>query len=426
MSSSGHVKFLVLQSRSDSGLYTVQNTLLYKVLKEDKDALFSCEVSFYVPGSVRTVVSNSVNITIHYPTTMVELWKESPPGLVKEGDTVVLRCQGDGKPPPSFIFTREQRPDAPLDSSGNVLILSAVSRKDSGLYQCRPREPHSSSDAKGEVQLNVNYLDPAVVIPKESEVMLKGEDLTATCNALSSLKTSTVWYKDGRMVGMGNTMQLQDATYDTAGEYICEVTVQSLPALHTNSSVHILVHGAAQMLTVEQDVQLEQAVGRDLNLSCEAQGYPLPTIFWSFSTGQNWQVVLNRADGYSTHSVVSVRVTSDFSSQCNATNDLGTEARVFSIKAIPMVTSPAAFSPAEGSGIIIVVIILSLLLLAILGSVLYFLHKKGKLLCGHSGKKDIIKEKTKEDIVVEMKIDTTTEDIVPLKAINRDKGVSTE
>lgn len=42
------------------------------------------------------------------PTTMVELWKESPQGLVKEGDTVELRCQGDGNPPPSFIFNREQ------------------------------------------------------------------------------------------------------------------------------------------------------------------------------------------------------------------------------------------------------------------------------------------------------------------------------
>ncbi len=42
------------------------------------------------------------------PTTMVELWKESPQGLVKEGDTVELRCQGDGNPPPPFIFNREQ------------------------------------------------------------------------------------------------------------------------------------------------------------------------------------------------------------------------------------------------------------------------------------------------------------------------------
>lgn len=38
-------------------------------------------------------------------------------------------------------------------------------------------------------------LDPVVVVPKESELMFKGEDLTASCNALSSLKTSTVWYK---------------------------------------------------------------------------------------------------------------------------------------------------------------------------------------------------------------------------------------
>lgn len=42
------------------------------------------------------------------PTTMVELWKDSPQGFVKEGDTVELRCQGDGNPPPSFIFNREQ------------------------------------------------------------------------------------------------------------------------------------------------------------------------------------------------------------------------------------------------------------------------------------------------------------------------------
>lgn len=38
-------------------------------------------------------------------------------------------------------------------------------------------------------------LDPAVVVPKDSEVMSKGESLTATCNALSSLNTSTVWFK---------------------------------------------------------------------------------------------------------------------------------------------------------------------------------------------------------------------------------------
>ncbi|XP_070839474.1 cell surface glycoprotein MUC18 isoform X2 [Chaetodon trifascialis] len=419
----GHVNVLTLVTRESSGFYSVQSTLEYRVAKEDKDAHFSCEVSFFVPAAIRTVESSSINITVHYPTTMVELWKESPQGLVKEGDTVELRCQGDGSPPPPFIFNREQELDVDLESRGDVLMLSPVSRKDSGLYQCRPLESDGYTEVKGEVQLTVHYLDPAVVVPKDSEVMLKGEDLTATCNALSSLKTSTVWFKDGRQVGKGNTLHLKDATYETSGEYTCEVTVPSLPALHTSGSVHIIVQGGPQLEGVEQEVQLEEAAGKMVNLSCEAQGHPLPSITWSVIGSQNWHEVVNKADDNMTRSVVSVKVTSDISALCNASNDMGTEVKVFSIKAIPSITSAAPFSPAEGSGVIIVVIILCLLLLAVLGSVLYFLHKKGKIPCGRSGKQEITKEKTtKDDIVVEMKTNTTNEGAVLLKAVNGDKN----
>ncbi|XP_074527991.1 cell surface glycoprotein MUC18 isoform X1 [Halichoeres trimaculatus] len=418
----GYVNVLMLVTREYNSFYSLQSTLEYKVLKEDKDAHFSCEVSFFVPAAVRTMESNSINITVHYPTTMVELWKDSPQGLVKEGDTVELRCQGDGNPPPPFIFSREQEPDVDLESSDDVLILSPVSRQDSGIYQCRPLDADSDSEVKGEMQLTVHYLDPAVVVPKESEVMLKGEDLTATCNALSSLKTHTVWYKNGHQVGTGNTLQLKDATYETSGEYVCEVTVPSLPALHTSGSVHIIVQGGPQMVGVEQEVQMEEAAGRMVNLSCEALGHPLPSISWNIVGSQNWQEVVIKANEHMTHSVVSVKVTSDISALCNASNDMGTEVKAFSIKAIPRLTSTAPFSPAEGSGVIIVVIILCLLLLAILGSVLYFLHKKGKIPCGRSGKQEITKEKTtKDDIVVEMKSNTKTEDAVLLKAVNGDK-----
>ncbi|KAM6911835.1 cell surface glycoprotein MUC18 [Lycodopsis pacificus] len=420
----GNVNILILVTQQSSDFFSVQSTLEYKVLKEDKDARFSCEVSFFVPGAIRTVESSSINITVHYPTTMVELWKESPQGLVKEGDTVELRCQGDGNPPPSFIFNREQELDVDLESNhSDVLMLSPVSRKDSGIYQCLPVDTDDDSEVKGEMQLTVHYLDPAVVVPKDSEFMLKGEDLTATCNALSSLKTATVWYKDGKQVGKGNTLHLKDAAYETTGEYICEVTVPSLPALHTSGSVHIIVQGGPQVVGEEQEVQLEEATGRMVNLSCEAQGHPLPSISWNIVGSQNWHEVVSKANEHMTHSVVSVKVTSDISAQCNASNDMGTEVKAFSIKAIPRVTSAAPVYPVEGSGVIIVGIILSLLLLAILGSVLYFLHKKGKIPCGRSGKQEIsTKEKTtKDDIVVEMTTNTKNEETVLLKAVNGDK-----
>ncbi|XP_028276705.1 cell surface glycoprotein MUC18 [Parambassis ranga] len=423
MPATGHVNVLTLVTLKPSDFYTVQSTLEYKVVKEDMDAQFSCEVSYFVPEAIRTAESPKVNVIIHYPTTMVELWKESPQGLVKEGDTVELRCQGDGNPPSPFIFNREQEPDVELASSGDVLILSPVSRKDSGLYQCRPQHDDGGhAEVKGEVQLTVHYLDPAVVVPKDSEVMYKDEELTATCNALSSLKTSTVWYKDGMKVGEGNTLHLHAATYETSGEYICEVTVPSLPSLHTSGSVHIIVQGSPQLVGVEQETQLEEATGRMVNLSCEAQGHPLPSISWNIVGSQSWQEVETKANEHVTHSVVSVKVTSDISAQCNASNDMGTEVKAFSIKAIPRVTTTAPFSPAEGSGVIIVVIILCLLVLAVLGSVVYFLHKKGKIPCGRSGKQEITKEKTtKDDIVVEMKNNAKNEEAVLLKAVNGDK-----
>lgn len=49
--------------------------------------------------------------------------------------------------------------------------------------------------------------------------------------------------QDDQQVGEGNTLLLRDATYETSGEYICEVYVPSLPSLHTRGTVHIIVQG---------------------------------------------------------------------------------------------------------------------------------------------------------------------------------------
>ncbi|RVE64293.1 hypothetical protein OJAV_G00144110 [Oryzias javanicus] len=367
---------LILVTRESSGFYSVQSTLEYKVEREDENSLFVCEVSFAVPGAIRTTSTHAVNITVHYPTTTMKLWKESPRGLVKEGDTVELRCQGDGNPPPHVIFNRAQEPEKVLNSSGNVLTLSSVSRKDSGAYQCRPSGADESSKVKAEMNLTVHYLDPAVVVPKDSEMMIRGDKLTATCNALSSLQTITVWYKGQNKVGQGHSLELTDASYQTSGEYKCEVTVPSLPTLRTSGSVHIIVQGSPQMEGGVQEVQLEEAVGRTVNLSCKALGHPPPSISWSIAGSQSWKEIVNRAHEDSVYSLVSIEVTSDISATCNASNDMGAEAKFFHIKA-----NPTIIKFPEGSGIIIVVIILCLLLLAFLGSVLYFLHKKRQLPC---------------------------------------------
>ncbi|XP_026109450.1 cell surface glycoprotein MUC18-like isoform X2 [Carassius auratus] len=421
----GLANVVTLVTKEFSGLYTVQSELHYKVTKEDKDAHFSCEVSYFVPGAVRTSESKGINITVHYPTTSVKIWKEWPEGLVKEGDKVKIHCQGDGNPPAPIIFSREQS-DVELDSSQGLLVLKEVSRADSGAYECHSLDRDEVVDT---LQLTVHYLDPAVVVPKDSEVMLKGESLTATCNALSSLETSTVWFKDGIEVGRGHIMQLQDATFDTAGQYDCEVTVPSLPGLLTSGSVHIIVQGAPQIKDAEREIELTEKVGAWVNLSCEVRGYPRPAITWSItgSQSQSWREVVKRETEDQVHSVVILKVSTHTIAVCNSTNDFGIETKTYSIKSIPFSQTPTARkTSADNSGVIIVVIIVSILLLAVLGSVFYFLYKKGKLPCGRSGKQEIInaystKEKTnKDDIVVEMKAKKTEESVL-LKGVNGEK-----
>ncbi|XP_072530519.1 cell surface glycoprotein MUC18 isoform X2 [Salminus brasiliensis] len=424
----GQVNVITLLSKDSTGLYTVQSELQYKVTREDKDAHFSCEVSYYVPWAVRTVESKTVNISVHYPTNEIKMWKELPVGLVKEGDTVQIRCHGDGNPPPTITFKREQHTE--LEAYNNLLVLKDVTRRDSGMYHCHSLDLDSVSgdkDVMGNLQLTVHYLDPAVVVPKDSEVMLKGENLTATCNALSSLETSTVWLKNGVEIKNGNVLHLQDATFDTAGHYNCEVTVPTLPGLRTSGSVHIIVQGAPQLRDVKREVDVIEKVGKWVNLTCDVRGYPRPIVTWSGPSISGWREVVRKETEDFVQSIVTLKITRDTDAVavCNATNKLGAETKIYTIRSIPIVT-PAAQNTADNSGVIIVVIIISILLLAILGSVLYFLYKKGKLPCGRSGKQEINKEKTnKDDIVVEMKADKTEESVL-LKGVNGDKKPPTD
>uniref|UniRef100_A0A4W5JSE5 Melanoma cell adhesion molecule a n=1 Tax=Hucho hucho TaxID=62062 RepID=A0A4W5JSE5_9TELE len=405
----GQINVVILVTRESSGFYTVQSELQYKVAKEDKDVLFSCEVSYYVPGAVRTAESKGINITVHYPTTVVELWKESPQGLVKEGDTVEIRCQGDGNPPPPFTFNREQ-------ASDDTLVLREVTRGDSGVYQCRSLDLDTYEEVMGDMQLIVHYLDPALVVPKDQ--------LSALNATHSGLSHVFFCVKNEQQVGTGHMLFLQDATYDTAGEYVCEVTVPSLPGLHTSGSVHIIVQGAPQMKDADREVEMEEGAGKWVNLSCEAHAHPLPTISWTVTGSQvkqgSWREVLTSATEHSTISLLSVKVTSDITAFCNATNEMGTEAKANLTSFSPYLRIPTA---TEGNGVIIMVVILCILLLAILGSVLYFLHMKGKIPCGRSGKQEITKENPNKDgIVVEMKTDTKTAESVLLKGVNGDKN----
>lgn len=107
---------LTLVTRERSGFYSVQSTLEYKVVKEDKDARFTCEVSYLVPGAIRRAESSGVNISVHCEVSMV------------------VRCAGRGQSScPSLCLQTRPRwwscgRTRPRDSSERGTLWSCVAR----------------------------------------------------------------------------------------------------------------------------------------------------------------------------------------------------------------------------------------------------------------------------------------------------------
>ncbi|XP_043976507.1 melanoma cell adhesion molecule b isoform X2 [Gambusia affinis] len=394
-----------------SGLFSVNSDLDMKVEKKDKDAVFYCEVTFLVPGAEKMLESNSINITVFYPPTSVNLWVESPEGKVKEGDTVEFLCASDGNSESQYFTIN--------NNDGRSLKMENVTRHNSGVYQCTVDDYENSVNLSANTTLFVNYLDEVVIKPTGSVSVDWKKEFSATCNALSSLSTSTTWFKDGKEVEKGHHLNLKAVTYDTAGTYVCVVTVPDIQAMQANASLQLTVQGPPEI--IEKQLTEKETNERELELTCHIRSFPTPNITWGTSNGKIISSSNHMTDvGAKSVAKVQVNITSNTTVFCNASNEFGKDSVTYVIKFTKAETPKPQEKVQKGSyGVIIAVIIICILLLAILGSVLYFLYKKGKI-CNRSGKKDFTKEKSSKDkIVVEMKSDNTEEAI--LLGVNGEK-----
>ncbi|XP_029027041.1 cell surface glycoprotein MUC18-like isoform X2 [Betta splendens] len=389
-----------------SGLISVSSELHMKVAMEDKDSKFYCEVNYFVPGMVRMTETDRISINVLYPSTVLTLWVESPTRKIKEGDTVRLHCAGNGNSLTLFSIGPVNGFETAVEEP-YVLVLEKVTRRDGGQYQCSSLDIETFDQISQKITVDVNYLDPAEVMPGDTIVLAQGEEMKATCNALSSLPTITTWFKDGEEVFQGHTLMVKEVTLDSAGTYLCKVTVPEIEGMETSTTLHAYVKGPPR-ITTEQDTEIEESAGNSVELRCAASGFPSISITWSTADGQ----VIGEATktemetGGGAESAVRIQVDSDITVLCNASNEYGSDALTFSIKA-------------KSIGGVIAVLIVYTLLLAVLGSMFYVLCTTGKI-CGHSGKQDLTKDpSTKDDIVVEMKSDNTEEAV--LLGVNGEK-----
>ncbi|NWQ58993.1 MUC18 protein, partial [Neopipo cinnamomea] len=405
------------RTRESSGLYTVTSTLFAPVTREDRDSRYHCTVHYWLRGQRHALESQKVQITVFYPAEHLTLQVVPSSALVKEGDNVKLVCEADGNPPPVFSFYKKELDNDWQDLSwltepnSGVLTLHGVNKSSSGVYKCQSLDLDDMTELEKNVELVVNYIEGVRVKMEPSSNLREGDSVTLSCDAHSPVALDYQWRDEkGRKVAEGNQLFLRNLTFETSNNFSCKVVAPSVPGLEQSKQVSVAVQGKPRIVAISSPLYVRQ--DEVVNLTCKAIAFPRPSVHWNVNGTAHEYV-----DNQHIASNLTVRVSHDLlraGAMCRVSNTLGV-----SEKHIQLLDRKTT---AESQGVIIVAIIVAILVVAVLGAIIYFLHKKGKIPCGRAGKQDITRPEARKDkIVVEVKSDKLPEEAGLLQGANGEK-----
>ncbi|KFP84651.1 Cell surface glycoprotein MUC18, partial [Apaloderma vittatum] len=274
------------------------------------------------------------------------------------------------------------------ESSGLYTVSSTlfdhVSREDrNSLYHCTVHYwLRGQRHAVESRRVNVTVFYPTEHVKLEvmpSSVLVKeGDNVQLVCEADGNPPPIFSFYKrelenkwhELSSVGDADSgvLKLNNVTKSSSGLYRCQ-TLGLDDMRQLEKDVELVVNCNSPLYVRQDEV---------VNLTCKAIAFPRPSVRWSVN-GTAHEYIENQHIA----SNLTVRVNRDLmraGAMCRVSNELGAiEER---IQLLDQKTP-------ESKGVIIVAIIVCILVVAVLGSVIYFLHKKGKIPCGRAGKQDM-------------------------------------
>ncbi|XP_072325111.1 basal cell adhesion molecule-like isoform X3 [Scyliorhinus torazame] len=405
-----------------SGLYTVTNKLYSKLSKVDKDSMYHCQVRYQMMNEKKhTLDSEKFQITLHYHTEVVT-FNVTADAIIKEGDDVRLHCSADGFPQPDYTFYKlvgDEEIELGTKNDG-IFLLKNVTKEQSGKYQCEALDFDTPNDVelKKDLSIFVNYLDPIVLNPKGPVTVHQGEDVQVSCVTQGSVIPKITWKKGKELLSQSGVLILEKVSYRSSGTYACEASVPAIDGLIKTQQLEVFVEGKPSVQNSPPEVIVRKE-GERVTLTCTASGHPRPKFTWNVEKRQ----VLESFENAVT-SKVSLPVTLEMVKTgviCNATNKYGWTHRSFQLAIVPPTTAPPMTSgvdsvkktenrePQGGGGGAVIAVVVCVLLLLLVVAILYCLHKKGKLPCGKSEKKDTVKLES-EDQSLRGKLDKDEDD----------------
>ncbi|XP_054548247.1 probable oxidoreductase PXDNL isoform X2 [Talpa occidentalis] len=212
---------------------------------------------------------------------------------VTSGNTVYFTCRAEGNPKPKIIWLHNNHSlDLKDDTRLNLfddgtLMIRNTRESDQGAYQCMAR--NSAGEVKTQ-KVMLTYSSPPAppqfIISPKDQVVLEGHTVEFLCKAEGNPPPVIAWTKAGgqlpqegrHSVLSSGALRIAHVAHHDQGQFECQAVS---PLGVKKSSVQLTVKPKALPVFTQlpQDTSIE--VGKNINISCHAQGEPQPIITWN-------------------------------------------------------------------------------------------------------------------------------------------------
>ncbi|KFW04652.1 Cell surface glycoprotein MUC18, partial [Eurypyga helias] len=331
---------------------------------------------------------------VHENRTQLQVYKvpEAPEIKANQGGisvqstgvSEIAQCiSKNGFPPPNITWHKNGEQLEPEEKV--VKIPATLTRESSGLYTVSSALlAHVTREDRNSV-----YHYPAqhvkLKVMPSAALVKEGDDVKLVCEADGNPAPVFSFYKRELenswqdLTSLADTnsgvLNLHGVNKSSSGLYRCQ-TLDLDDMEQLEKDVELFVNWKPRIVAISSPLYVRQ--DEVVNLTCKAIAFPRPSVQWNIN-GTAHEYVENQHVA----SNLTVRVNHDLlraGAMCRVSNALGV-----SEKHIQLLDQQTT----ESKGVIIVAIIVCILVVAVLGSVIYFLHKKGKIPCGRAGKQDM-------------------------------------
>ncbi|XP_074056688.1 neural cell adhesion molecule L1 isoform X2 [Macrotis lagotis] len=304
----------------------------------------------------------SLGLCIQIPRELMQppnIIEQSPERLVVfPTDEISLKCEASGKPEVEFRWTKENIHFSPEKEPGVITHMNSGSftitgnnsnfaQRYQGTYRCFASNRLGTAMSH-EIQL---VAEGAPKWPKEKVQPFEveeGQSVILPCNPPSSAVRPRIYWMNSRIfhitqderVTMGQNGNLYFAnvlTSDSHSDYICHAHFLGARTIMQKEPIDLRVKPTNNMIHRPPRLLLPEGLtsrlvalrGQPLVLECIAEGFPTPTIKWSYPSNQMQAGRVTYQNFNKTLRLVRVEEEDDGEYRCWAENTLGTAHHVY-------------------------------------------------------------------------------------------------